>query len=192
MRTRRPGRSRIRSARDEGACVGAGRPGGSGAGGPAGARSPDLQGHKAAGKARNDETLPIEAAEVASSGATWWRLDPTVAPPDRSRRGDRCARSRLRARPPILLYVLRRTQSRDTSPEIERRQIDAWRAMSEARKLAIASELTLAAEELTRAGIRERHPSASEREIALRLGALRLDRDTMIRVFGWDPEQQGY
>lgn len=85
------------------------------------------------------------------------------------------------------------TQSRDTSPEIERRQIEAWRAMSDARKLAIASQLTLAAEELARAGIRERHPKASEREIDLRLGALRLGRDTMIRVFGWDPDdQQGY
>jgi TolB-like protein/class 3 adenylate cyclase len=93
---------------------------------------------------------------------------------------------------PILLRVPVRTQSRDTSAEIERRQIEAWRAMSAAQKLAIVSQLTLAAEELARAGIRERHPKATEREIELRLGALRLDRDTMIRVFGWDPEKQGY
>jgi hypothetical protein len=88
--------------------------------------------------------------------------------------------------------MLARTQSRDTSAEIERRQIEAWRAMSAAQKLAIASQLTLAAEELARAGIRERHPNATGREIELRLGALRLDRATMIRVFGWDPEKQGY
>ena len=92
----------------------------------------------------------------------------------------------------ILRRVSARTQSRDTTVEIERRQIEAWRAMSPARKLAIVSQLTLAAEELARAGIRERHPKATEREIELRLGALRLDRDTMIRVFGWDPEKQGY
>ncbi len=85
-----------------------------------------------------------------------------------------------------------RTQSRDTSAEIERRQIEAWRAMNSAQKLAIVSQLTLAAEELACAGIRERHPNATQREIELRLGALRLDRDTMIRVFGWDPEKQGY
>lgn len=85
-----------------------------------------------------------------------------------------------------------RTQSRDTSAEIERRQIDAWRAMNAAQKLAIVSQLTLAAEAMARAGIRERHPNANGREIELRLGALRLDRDTMIRVFGWDPEKQGY
>jgi hypothetical protein len=82
-----------------------------------------------------------------------------------------------------------RTQSRDTSTEIERRQIDVWCAMNAAQKLAIVSQLTLATEELARAGIREHHPNATGREIEeLRLGALRLDRDTMIRVFGWDPE----
>jgi len=85
-----------------------------------------------------------------------------------------------------------RTQSRDTSAEIERRQVDAWRAMGPAQKLAIVSQLTLATEELARAGIRERHPNATGREIELRLGALRLDRDTMIRVFGWDPQKHGY
>jgi len=85
-----------------------------------------------------------------------------------------------------------RTQSRDTSAETERRQIEAWREMNAAQKLAIVSQLALAAEEMARAGIRERHPNATGREIELRLGALRLDRDTMIRVFGWDPEKQGY
>ena len=85
-----------------------------------------------------------------------------------------------------------RTQSRDTSAETERRQIEAWREMNAAQKLAIVSQLTLAAEEMARAGIRERHPTATGREIELRLGALRLDRDTMIRVFGWDPAKQGY
>jgi hypothetical protein len=85
-----------------------------------------------------------------------------------------------------------RTQSRDTSAETERRQIEAWREMNAAQKLAIVSQLTLAAEEMARAGIRERHPNATGREIELRLGALRLDRDTMIRVFGWDPAKQGY
>jgi site-specific recombinase XerC len=85
-----------------------------------------------------------------------------------------------------------RPQSRDTTVEIERRQIEAWRAMSAAQKLAIVSQLSLATEELATAGIRMRHPGVSERELELRLGALRLDRDTMVRVFGWDPETEGY
>ena len=54
-------------------------------------------------------------------------------------------------------------------------------------RLAIVSQLTLATEELARAGILDRHPNATGREIELRL-----DRDMMIRVFGWDPEKQGY
>jgi hypothetical protein len=40
---------------------------------------------------------------------------------------------------------------------------------------------------VARAGILERHPHATGREIELHL-----DRDTMIRVFGWDPEKQGW
>jgi hypothetical protein len=60
-----------------------------------------------------------------------------------------------------------RTQAFDTDPAIEERQIEAWRAMTPAQKLAIVSQLT-------------------------RASLLRLDRETMIRVFGWDPEQQGY
>lgn len=92
----------------------------------------------------------------------------------------------------MLREMTTRTQSRDTSTEIEQRQIEAWRAMDAAQKLAIVSQLTLAAEAMARAGIRERHPRATEREIELRLGALRLDRDTMICGFGWDPEKQGY
>jgi hypothetical protein len=85
-----------------------------------------------------------------------------------------------------------RTQSRDTCVEIERRQIEIWRAMPPERKLAIVSELTRTVDDLARAGIRERHPDATPREIELRLGALRLERATMIRVFGWDPEERGY
>jgi hypothetical protein len=50
--------------------------------------------------------------------------------------------------PGVLRLMLVRPQSRDTSAEIERRQIEAWRAMSAAQKLAIVFQLTLAAEEL--------------------------------------------
>lgn len=42
----------------------------------------------------------------------------------------------------------------------------------------------------TAAHERRLHPDASEREIFLRAAAHRLDRDTMIRVYGWDPACQ--
>ena len=37
-------------------------------------------------------------------------------------------------------------------------------------------------------GVRRRHPGASEREIFLRRAALHLDRETMLRVYGWRPD----
>jgi hypothetical protein len=88
--------------------------------------------------------------------------------------------------------MVHRTQSSDTAPEAELIQIEAWRRMAPAQKLHVVSELVRASEELARAGILERHPGASEREVEMRLAALRLDRATMIRLFGWDPEIQGY
>ena len=37
------------------------------------------------------------------------------------------------------------------------------------------------------AGVRLRHPSASQREVFLRAAALRLPREAMTRAYGWDP-----
>jgi len=45
--------------------------------------------------------------------------------------------------------------------------------------------------ELARADLRRRYPEAIPREIELRLRSRSLDRSTMIRVFGWDPELRG-
>jgi hypothetical protein len=83
-------------------------------------------------------------------------------------------------------------QTSDSSPEVEDRQIEAWRAMTPAAKLHLVSELVRATEELALAGVRLRHPGASEREQRLRLAALRLDRETLVRWLDWDPEREGY
>jgi len=85
-----------------------------------------------------------------------------------------------------------RTQSLDTDPAVEELQVEAWRRMTPARKLRIVSELVRASEELALAGIKQRHPDATGRELELRLAALRLDRDLMVRWLGWDPEREGY
>jgi hypothetical protein len=45
--------------------------------------------------------------------------------------------------------------------------------------------------ELARAELRMRYPSATDREIDLRLRSRTLDRETMIRAFGWDPDEHG-
>jgi hypothetical protein len=64
--------------------------------------------------------------------------------------------------------------------------------MTPAAKLRLVSELVRATEELALAGVLLRHPSADEHEQRLRLAALRLDRATLVRWLGWDPEHEGY
>lgn len=44
-----------------------------------------------------------------------------------------------------------------------------------------------------RAGIRDRYGvEISQEEERLRMGALRLGRETMVELFGWDSEVEGY
>jgi predicted Fe-S protein YdhL (DUF1289 family) len=85
-----------------------------------------------------------------------------------------------------------RTQSPDTSREAEERQIVHWRALPDSEKARVLSEMTRAAQQLARAGVKARHPEATEDEVRLRVLALRLDRETMLKFFGWDPEREGY
>jgi hypothetical protein len=62
--------------------------------------------------------------------------------------------------------------SLDTSPDIERRQVEAWRQMSAADKAAMVTGLTRAAFAMTAAGVRQRHPDASPREHFLRVAVI--------------------
>ena len=64
--------------------------------------------------------------------------------------------------------------SSDSSLEIEAIQIALWNKMSPLDKARRVSELTRAVQELSLAGIRQRHTEASERECMLRLAALKL------------------
>jgi hypothetical protein len=85
-----------------------------------------------------------------------------------------------------------RTQSADTSPEAERFIIERLRELPIWRKAEMITAITRAAEEMSLAGLRARYPEAQDDELRLRLAALRLDRDTMVRLFGWDPVEKGY
>lgn len=81
----------------------------------------------------------------------------------------------------------------DTSAEAERILIEGYRRMGPGEKLERVVSLNRAVEQLARARIRSDYgDDISERELRLRLGALRLDRAMMVRVFGWDPLVQGY
>jgi hypothetical protein len=65
----------------------------------------------------------------------------------------------------------------DTSPEVERLQVEAWQRMSTAQKAALVTGLSQAAVDMTLAGIRHRHPTASSREVRLRFAVITLGRD---------------
>jgi len=59
--------------------------------------------------------------------------------------------------------------SRDTAPEIQRRQFEIWRRMTPAEKLELVGQMRDTVLALARADIRQRHPDATERECFLRL-----------------------
>lgn len=86
-----------------------------------------------------------------------------------------------------------RPQSPDTPPEIEEMILERYRRMSPGEKLRIVEDLNRAALAMAAARIRAQYgPDLSDRELGLRLAALWRDRETMIKVYGWDPEREGY
>ena len=83
--------------------------------------------------------------------------------------------------------------SLDTPPEIEEMILEGYRRMSPREKWRRVVELNRAVEAMAAARIRSQYgPDLPERELRLRLAALRLDRETMVEVFDWDPEEKGY
>ena len=79
----------------------------------------------------------------------------------------------------------------DTDPAAMKIWIELLRQKTAGQKLKTTLDLSGFAMELARAGERMRHPEASEREIFLRAASRWLDRDTMIRAYGWHPETDG-
>lgn len=70
-------------------------------------------------------------------------------------------------------------------------QLERYRDASLGAKLQIVCDLNQTADAFAEAGIRQRHPDATDRQVRLHLAALKLDRDLMIEVYGWDPEVEG-
>jgi len=80
----------------------------------------------------------------------------------------------------------------DTAPAAEAFLLERLRAMSPSAKLELVRRLNRGLVGMSVAGIRSRHGALDERELGLRVAALRLPRETMVRVFGWDPQREGY
>ena len=66
--------------------------------------------------------------------------------------------------------------------------IQLHRNMTPAERVARVFELTAFQENLQRSSVRSMYPDADEQEVFLRVAARRLDRQTMIDVYGWDPD----
>lgn len=69
--------------------------------------------------------------------------------------------------------------------------LEHWRRATPDQKLDRMFGMARTVNELARAELRLRYPAATSREIDLRLRARTLERDTMIRAFGWDPDAHG-
>lgn len=80
----------------------------------------------------------------------------------------------------------------DTPAKVEKILIEGFRKMPAWRKLQLLSQMTQACRQLALAGLRRRYPKAGEKELRRRLAAVLLDRDFVIKVYGWDPDKEGY
>jgi hypothetical protein len=70
-------------------------------------------------------------------------------------------------------------------------QLELYGRMSPAEKARRVSDLTVGACRMSIAGLRQRHPGASEAELLLRLAVLRLGAETVARAYGWVAPRDG-
>jgi hypothetical protein len=76
----------------------------------------------------------------------------------------------------------------DTDPRAAALLLSLQRRMPPQEKARKVFELTDMLLRLSEAGVRLVYPAASDREVFLRAAARRLGRETVARVYGWDPE----
>ena len=80
---------------------------------------------------------------------------------------------------------------RDTDPRALEVFLDLQRKMTVSDKVQAIFGSMETLWNLSEAGVRSLYPQADDGEIFLRTAARRLDRETMIRVYGWDPQPHG-
>ena len=66
-------------------------------------------------------------------------------------------------------------------------QLGLYRRMTATEKMRCVRDVSNSANALALAGLRTRHPSATERELLLRLAVLRLGEESVFRAYGWRP-----
>lgn len=71
----------------------------------------------------------------------------------------------------------------DTDFEIEERQVRIWRSLSTVEIAALINGASRASRAMALAGLRQRHPSASEHELTVRLAAITLGRSLALCAY---------
>jgi len=67
--------------------------------------------------------------------------------------------------------------------------LEVYRRMTPAQKFERIQQLSEEALQIAAARIKQQYGEMSDRELRLRLASLTIDRETMIRAFGWDPDE---
>jgi hypothetical protein len=78
----------------------------------------------------------------------------------------------------------------DTPPSVHSFMVRGYRHMRPSQKLAIVCELSRSMQQLALARLRQQYRDVSERELRLHLMSLSMDRETLKRLFHWDPPQK--
>jgi hypothetical protein len=60
------------------------------------------------------------------------------------------------------------------------------------KKLQQVADTSAAMKQFAIAGLRRRYPQANEGELKQRLAAILLDREIVVKMYGWDPKTEGY
>jgi hypothetical protein len=76
----------------------------------------------------------------------------------------------------------------DTDPEALEVFLQLHREMTPGERVARVFEMAGFQKNLQRASVQSMYPDADEREVFLQVAARRLDRRTMVEVYGWDPD----
>jgi hypothetical protein len=76
----------------------------------------------------------------------------------------------------------------DTDPRALEMFVTLQRERPASQKIADVFGMSTMLLQLSLADVRRMFPEAGDREVFLRMAARHLDRDMMIRVYGWDPE----
>ena len=79
----------------------------------------------------------------------------------------------------------------DTDEKAFEALIEIQRKIPPGERFALSLQHSGMLMNMAEGNVRRLYPEASEREVFLRAAARRLDRETMIKAYGWDPEAGG-